>query len=66
MKKIAHFCPIETGELMKINGGGFAYDLGRSLRFLWKYQGNPYRYPEAIVDWIINDTINKLENGYSI
>ena len=57
------WAPIERSELVSINGGGFAYDVGRVLRFLSIYGGNPLKLPEAMTDWYVNDLINKLENG---
>lgn len=40
-------------QLMEVNGGGFAYDLGRFLRIVALGGGIP-----AYVDYIYNDAVN--------
>ncbi len=34
-----NFTPIGSNELMETNGGGFAFDIGRVLRFIGLYAG---------------------------
>jgi len=58
--KTAHFKNLELHQLAEINGGGFAYDVGRLLRFI-SIVGigqNPILNAKAIGDWIVNDAAN--------
>lgn len=52
--KIENFTSLGSQELLETNGGGFAFDAGRVIRFisLMGYKGifTPY----AIADWQIN------------
>jgi hypothetical protein len=53
--KIESFTPMGTQQLMETNGGGFAYDVGRILRFLSiAAGGNPIQIANAITDWQVN------------
>ena len=46
-------------ELMETNGGGFAYDVGRVLRFLsFALPGDAPSIAYAISDWQINEMLN--------
>ena len=59
--KTEHFMSLDETDLEEINGGGFAYDVGRVLRFLVISGGglNPFGIAEATGDWIINDAANR-------
>ena len=58
---IEHFSPIGSEELLETNGGGFAYDFGRVLRyFAIAMPGNMVSIANANVDWIITDVLNDL------
>ncbi|RPI46456.1 MAG: hypothetical protein EHM46_00550 [Bacteroidetes bacterium] len=59
MKTNRVFAPIEMSEAMAINGGGFAYDLGRVLRFIYLCGGNGLGTQWAIMDWQINEAVNQ-------
>lgn len=52
-----------TGELRETNGGGFAYDIGRIIRFIGLSGGgsSPYGIAWAISDWEINAMLNRVE-----
>ncbi len=47
---------------MQTNGGGFAYDVGRAIRFLIVGGGclNATGAALATGDWIVNDIINNM------
>jgi hypothetical protein len=51
--------PMEQSEMIAINGGGFAYDFGRILRFLYISGGSGIGTSMAVADWIINDAANQ-------
>lgn len=53
--------PMERSEMIAINGGGFAYDVGRILRFLYISGGgsSAYHTALAITDWQVNEAINQ-------
>jgi hypothetical protein len=62
--KTAHFRSLDAHQLAEINGGGFAYDVGRLLRFI-SIVGlgqNPILNAKALGDWIVNDTVNALSS----
>lgn len=61
--KLENFTDIGPRELMETSGGGFAYDIGRVIRFIGLYGGNPMALPWAVTDWQINAALNDLENG---
>ena len=49
---------------MDTSGGGFAFDVGRVLRFLSiALPGDAISVTYAITDWQINAMINDAENG---
>jgi len=58
--EIENFTPIGTRKLMETNGGGFAYDVGRVLRFISLMGPNAGITALAISEWQVNATINKL------
>ena len=52
---IENFTCLDTQELMETNGGGFAHDVGRVLRFLSiALPGDGISIANAITDWQIN------------
>lgn len=55
---IEHFTPMGTEQLMETNGGRFAYDVGRVLRFIGVSCTNANGVGYAIVDWQMNTMIN--------
>ncbi len=57
-KKIEHFAALGSEELLETNGGGFAYDLGRVMRFLSFGPLTTIGAAQAIIDWQINSMIN--------
>jgi hypothetical protein len=54
------FTPISQGEALVINGGGFAYDVGRVLRFLYisGLGSSVIGTTMAVIDWEINAALN--------
>ncbi|MEN8156868.1 MAG: hypothetical protein ABFS10_07950 [Bacteroidota bacterium] len=55
--KTEHFTQMESDQLMEINGGGFAYDVGRVIRFIgMALPGDPISLSLAIADWEFNAT----------
>jgi len=64
MKNVENFSHMNSVQLMEINGGGLAYDLGRIIRFLGlSAGGHPIGTSIAVADWQINAMINEAENG---
>lgn len=63
--KTATLVPIEPHEMHRISGGGFAYDVGRVLRFLGiaGSGSNPCMVAWAVTDWQVNKLINEQENN---
>ncbi|MCP4312626.1 MAG: hypothetical protein GY790_15295 [Bacteroidetes bacterium] len=59
---IEHFIPMGTEQLMETNGGGFAYDVGRLLRFMCISGGTGIGTERAILDWHLTDMINEEAN----
>jgi hypothetical protein len=53
-----YFKPMDEGQLVQTSGGGFAYDLGRIIRFIGISGGTAIGTTMAVTDWIINDAIN--------
>ena len=51
------------GQLRAQNGGGFAYDVGRIIRFLNISAGTTIGTANALADWTINAIVNEIENG---
>lgn len=60
---IEHFTPIGSEELLETNGGGFAYDFGRVIRFLSFGPFTAIGAAQAITDWQITTLLNNAENG---
>ena len=51
---IENFKSLGTQELLETNGGGFAHDVGRVIRFIGLMGINGINTPMAVSDWIIN------------
>ncbi|MFH0756275.1 MAG: hypothetical protein V2B15_03200 [Bacteroidota bacterium] len=64
-KETEYFESIGSDRLMEINGGGFAYDVGRVIRFLGvsAFCATPLSTANGIADWIIMDAINDAANN---
>jgi hypothetical protein len=61
---IENFTSMDARQLMDTSGGGFAFDVGRVLRFLSiALPGDAISVTYAITDWQINAMINDAENG---
>ena len=54
MKNIQNFNNMNAEQLMKMNGGGFAYDIGRIIRFIGIAGPNGMYTEVAIIDWQFN------------
>ena len=63
MKTTEEFSAISAEQLREINGGGFAYDLGRIIRFFGMSGGSGAFATNAIIDWIITDAANNAANS---
>jgi hypothetical protein len=59
--KTESFQALSNARLTEINGGSFAYDVGRVLRFLYLAGtgNNPAATVHAICDWIAVDVLNE-------
>jgi ferredoxin-NADP reductase len=57
-KTMEYFKPMDECQLMQTSGGGFAYDLGRIIRFIGISAGSGIGTTFAMVDWMVNDVIN--------
>jgi bacteriocin-like protein len=66
MKKLEEnknlFTEMNKEELTKINGGSFAYDLGRLIRYMAIYvsegtgvRGNMYAYTDFVTNMVVNN-----------
>ena len=51
---IENFASLGAQELLETNGGGFAHDVGRVIRFIGLMGANGINTPMAVADWIIN------------
>jgi len=60
-----HFTSINTEKLREINGGGFAYDVGRVIRYFVISGGGiaPIGIATGLADWIGNDVANQIANS---
>ena len=58
MKNTTLFSTMDAEQLREVNGGGFAFDLGRVIRFIG-LTGGGANTTYAIIDWIINDAANE-------
>lgn len=56
------FSTMDAERMKQVNGGGFAYDVGRVIRFIG-LSGTGYNTWYAIIDWEINKAINEAENS---
>jgi hypothetical protein len=55
---------MNTVQLREINGGGFAFDVGRVLRFFaLSGGGSPQGLAYALTDWQVNAMINEDVNN---
>jgi hypothetical protein len=61
MKNRAFFSTMSAEQLRVVNGGGFAYDIGRFIRFLVK-SGGGATFTNAYMDYVTNDIINEAIN----
>ncbi len=59
MEKREQLSPLTAEQLKEFNGGGFAYDVGRVLRFIGLCGGNGSGAWYALTDWDINKAINE-------
>ena len=58
--KTEQFISISDGEAVEINGGGFAFDAGRVVRFLYisVLGSSMVGTAMAVTDWQINAMVN--------
>lgn len=51
--------PLRTEEMLSVNGGdaGFAYDLGRAIRFILTSAGGPPNHTKAVCDWFMGEQL---------
>ena len=63
MKDFENFSTMNADQLREANGGGFAYDFGRVLRFIVLSGGGSSLFlPNAVADWTINEAVNEAAN----
>ena len=62
MKNATLFSTMDAEQLREVNGGGFAFDLGRVIRFIG-FAGGGSNTTYAILDWIVNDAVNESDGG---
>ena len=63
MKNRETISEMSVEQLREINGGGFAYDVGRILRFIGlSGGGHPGALAYAVTDWQVNAMINEKAN----
>lgn len=63
MKKRENISEMTVDQLKEMNGGGFAYDLGRILRFIGlSGGGHPGALAYAVTDWQVNAMISEDAN----
>jgi len=63
MKNSEKFRPIDRERLTDINGGGFAYDVGRVIRFVILSADPILGTSAAIADWQLNKEISDIINN---
>ncbi len=64
MKNRENISEMTVEQLREMNGGGFAYDVGRILRFIGlSGGGHPGALAYAVVDWEVNAMINEDANN---
>lgn len=51
--------PLGAEDMSTINGGdaGFAYDLGRAIRFIVTSAGGPVNHTKAVCDWFMGEQL---------
>jgi len=54
---------MDAERLRQVNGGGFAYDVGRVLRFISLCGHNFSTVNLAIIDWQVNAELNDAANN---
>ena len=63
MKNRANLKEMTRDQLLDMNGGGFAYDVGRILRFIGlSGGGHPGAMAYAVTDWEVNAMISEDAN----
>jgi hypothetical protein len=63
MKNRESFSELTVEQLREMNGGGFAYDVGRILRFIGlSGGGHPGALAYAVTDWEVNAMISEDAN----
>ena len=63
MKNRENLKEMTRDQLLDMNGGGFAYDVGRILRFIGlSGGGHPVALAYAVTDWEINAMISEDAN----
>jgi hypothetical protein len=63
MKNRENFKEMTPEQLLDTNGGGFAYDVGRVLRFIGlSGGGSPIGIANALIDWEVNAMLNEIAN----
>ena len=58
MESTNHFQILSLQDLSETNGGSFAYDLGRALRFYAKMYTSGIA--GAYADWVVTDAVNDV------
>ena len=63
MKNRETMSKMSVEQLRELNGGGFAYDVGRILRFIGlSGGGHPGALAYAVTDWQVNAMLNEMAN----
>jgi hypothetical protein len=63
MKTTEGFSTLNAEQLRETTGGGFAYDIGRVIRLIGFTGAGGTNVYKALIDWVVNDTINDAVNG---
>ena len=64
MKNRENLKEMTRDQLLDMNGGGFAYDVGRILRFIGlSGGGSPIGIANALTDWEVNAMLNEIDNN---
>ena len=53
MENSDNFCPLTSDEVMSLNGGGFAYDVGSVIGFVIRYAQGLAGQAEAYAIWYV-------------
>lgn len=56
---LSGFTPLTNSDAINIAGGGFAYDVGRAIRFYIMASGGPAGYAAAVGECIALSYLNK-------